>query len=392
MSWWDCASGLALPGPQRLIRRIEGHLRAGQTAVVVFPKASVESGLADQVIRELESSTMAAPVDMENAPTLCAALLRALRIDCSWGDPARRWLALADTRAGDGTTHSVTSWEYDISELLRHWPTAVHARTGATPANPMNFLVGVRYGDYPSDAIDGIDRLHVAVTWWYGAITRLDSRIHVDQHSDGSLNRLQEEAIVEICGWDLDAATALIQEWDGDFASLGDSQFGPLAGHGAAGVPPVAGRGEPGTLPTRFRDLWDDGRLDLWDGSPRPRPSPEQVNPALWRAQCSVLLPRLEEQRRMMQQDFWRHAHADAILALLNEGVPQGSDFHYVLPGVDEVVLELGQMHFACSTRRVSLPDPTRRRLSALRDVRNALAHGQPAPSDRLRELEELIR
>jgi hypothetical protein len=392
MSWWDTSHGLELPGPQRLIRRVARHLESGRTAVVVFPTTAVDSGLADHVIRDIENITLSGPVDLHDASGPCTALLRALRVESHSSDPALRWLALANSPAAHGTTRTITSWDCDVTELLQRWPRAVHARSGAPSGNPMNFLVGVKFGDYPAEAIDGIDRLYVDVTWWAGAISRLDSLVHAELHSDGTLTRLQQETIVEVCGWDLDTAEALLQIWDGDPDSLADDLAALPSKIQSAAVPANAPRSAPGVMPPKHRVAWNDGLLDLWDGSPRSRPSPDQIQAAIWRAQCAVLLPRLEEQRRRIQHDFWRYASASAILKILNNGIPPGHELHHELPGVDEVVLELGQMHFACSSGRVTLPNAPRTRLSALRDVRNSLAHGQPAPADRLNGLDDLLQ
>jgi hypothetical protein len=261
-------------------------------------------------------------------------------------------------------------------------------------SHPLSFILGVRHGDVPDELLERVDALHVEVVWWWGTLGRLDSHVHLAHHAPSSLGRLERETIAEVCAWDLNLSLRLCEEWDGDPRGLAKAVEACQGGTQSADVDPTEGRVHSASErpPQESRVAWNAGFLDLWDGCRRGAANPSQTRSAAWRAQCAVLLPRLDDHRRRIQKEFWSKASRTTLLELLNHGSTPGSREYLIdLPSVGDAVLEFGDMYYACRTRRVRLDPGTHSELLALREIRNALAHGQPAPDDDFRAVRHLF-
>ena len=113
--------------------------------------------------------------------------------------------------------------------------------------------------------------------------------------------------------------------------------------------------------------IWEEGSLDRWGDEDAPHPlwlaanQPAGLRERVWRGQVGVLLPWLETRRR------------DVIAAHCSVLRPDSSC------GPDVEDLEWGALGYQLGTK------PTPPPVQALRYLRNALAHGQPAAWPRIK-------
>jgi hypothetical protein len=107
----------------------------------------------------------------------------------------------------------------------------------------------------------------LAELWWWGVLNRLDTACFV-QELLADRDQLLRDTITEAAGYDLDLASYLAGEWDGDASSLGAA----LAGYTGPDWPNAS---FPDTMPhtstalaappAAVVPLWDLGMADSWD-------------------------------------------------------------------------------------------------------------------------------
>lgn len=367
--------------------------------MILFPTASVDSGLADAVLEEIANFAGADQLAPSPEQTILGAIFDAAGLDPPGGAPSERWQSVANAPSLAGVAFTLASWQADLSDVLRYWPRAVHARTSTTTGSPPSLVVGVRYGDIDDSMIDGIDPLHVHVMWWWGVIDRVDTLVHIHKQTSEPPIRLVMEAAAEVSGWNFELSELLWERWDGDFETLetalhacvselsdqGESipdQLNLAPGHGSAADRP----------PAAWRQAWDEGQVDLWDGVGRVRLPLGNVDALVWRAQSTVLFPWLEAQRQRIQPLFLDRISKGDLLQLINgNSTPAHVTYFHELPSVDEAVLEFSAMHYAIVSGKARVPDGLRGEIRVLRDIRNALAHGSPANNRDLAKVRHLL-
>ncbi|MER6140835.1 hypothetical protein ABT174_12325 [Streptomyces sparsogenes] len=285
---------------------------------------------------------------------------------------------------------------------------------GLPPDRRPRALVVASTEDLPTGLPDRLAREEIeeiAVHWWWGATSRLDTATVValarPLPASATERRHLHEAvaqatITEVCGPFLDVAAALASRWhDGRPETLTPTLRGVIADLPAAAVPPQRAEGirHPGRRPDeRLLAAWNAGTVDSWDGTLRRHPGydlthEQAVAARVWLAQNQVLLPLLEDARDQFTATVRLRARVPPTRLAQDYGPRRG-------PGtapepVDSAVamMELGAMWSAHCDGAIALTPAERRRLRTLREARNLLAHRVPLDGSRLQLLvEELCR
>lgn len=288
--------------------------------------------------------------------------------------------------------------------------TATAKEAGLSPARRPRALVVATAEDLPPDLPDQLGREEIAVHWWWGAISRLDTAtvVAINRPPTSSpagrqqlLEAVVQATIVELCGPFLDVAATLAANWSGSSGTLDDSLRQAVAETVADDLGPLGrreGAGGPGHRPSN-RELasWSSGLVDNWDGNVRCHPAGDlahrnAVTTRIWLAQHHALLPRLDDAR----EDFARVVSRRARIPL-PQLVQQYGPQHIVESpasavgdgdaGVTLAAMELGSMWGAHIKRDIILEKDERRRLRILWESRNRLAHRTPLDEARLRDL-----
>ncbi|RLK54182.1 hypothetical protein [Actinokineospora cianjurensis] len=437
-AYWDMWT---LPGVRGHLDAVSADLDAGLSCLWVVPDDLVRSGTADELLDRLAARsdsmrvpapvatrapggparTRVEPVSGSTAPPDWAkGSFSLLKIDGA--SPARydepvadadpvieRVLALCGATAEPGVDPLLSAvrspelrgavvvlsaWhEHDrpgTSTLLSRLPALVKEQ-GQAPGDRPRLLVAARPEDLVASTLDPVTtRTH----WWWGVKDRLDTAVVVARVRRGRGNdagwlreRVTREVIAEVAGPDLVLADWLARSWDGAMARL-PQQVAGLA-YTASDVPSSAehghGRDRP---PLPMRAAWSSGLLDLWEGQARTSPAADRgvdLGALVWRGQNRALMPVVDEHRALLERVVLARA-SKSVLAELDSGATPRTNGRSPANA-----LELGQMWWLVSSRRVTVSHAQRKLLLCLRRTRNALAHLQALDDDELAELTCLI-
>ena len=371
---------LSLPGPERFLDSLAGDIEAGTSVVVVFPQVAIDRGFADGLLARLGERVGAEAClpphrdDPRILPERLAELARAGPFNPGF-DP---WRDLVNWVGSRGLRVLLRSWNESLDDVVRRWAALLH-EAGYEPSERPALIMGIDSQTAHRTRVEFEDALFLRDHWWWGAVNRLDTAVHV--HRTGvATSTLHLAAVEEVAAWDLDLAAALSHRWDGTRAKLRDvlsalpSPPIELAEHAAS----AAGASDSLRPPRSARYDWDAGLVEAWDGRLRWRTDAptetETLDKLLWRAQSRVVMSHLDEQRSRLADEFVRRARADVLQA-------------FEIERGENAIWELGDMHYHVVTGQVQLAGPIRRYLATARDVRNAIAHGRPARDGDLRRL-----
>jgi hypothetical protein len=276
----------------------------------------------------------------------------------------------------------------EIATFARRIPALARARTTGSPAEAGRYLIASRVGDLPAGLISELDRgPDVDVLWWWGVVGRNDAVTLIGTYTaaaanPGDANRIHEavrrEAIVELAGPDLSLAMDLAAAWNGWRESLEAVLAGtdPHLRHPERVPGGDILRGSGGAFsgprpPAYILTAWSGGMVDAGeDGRERALLRGEigtgdlanAIDRRLWSAQLRVLYPAIEAARNALARE------------LVGAGEPSGIRS-----------LELGEIRRQAAAGRTRLSHGQQRRLSALLECRNALAHQKTLPDAALR-------
>ena len=324
----------ALPGPARLLGDLCDALYRERALVVRAPTAP--AGLAAAVERRLNDDGQARVVPLQLEPGRPALDQIAAQAGARGGGAAA--LVTDPMLAGCAVViDGVGPVDRALDDAFR---LAARSRAGATP-----LLLAVGAGDAPPlgphparDLRDAVEPLDSAA--------RLASLLFALPPFE---RRLVASVVAEVAGWDV----ALLDR----LAAL-----------------PIADTVRPDRCVARWSDPrredwartpagWTAGSLDGWGGEPREHPlwlaanRPEGLTKQVWRGQVAALLPWIETRRLEIVAVFRQVLRPDADRS-----------------GAQLEALDWGPL-------RVQLGRQDRRFLEmveAMRDARNALAHGRP--------------
>lgn len=321
-------------------------------------------------------------------------------------------------RRGTGTAETrplvVRAWREPVpsaaAHLLRRL-VATAKEAGLPPDRRPRALVVASTDDLPTDLPAQLAREAIAVHWWWGATSRLDTATVVALARPplvtatelGHLHEAVTQAtITEVCGPFLDIAAALARRWDGGHPESLTSALHDVLTELPRPSRPVQwseGTRHPGRRPDdRLLAAWNAGTVESWDGRLRRHPGYdlqyEQVVAGwVWLAQNHVLLPLLEDARERFTAIVRSRARGSLAQLAQDYGPRRESGRASESPDSAIAMMELGAMWSAHCDGAIPLAPTERRRLRVLREARNRLAHRVPLHGHRLRDLvEELCR
>jgi hypothetical protein len=238
------------------------------------------------------------------------------------------------------------------------------ARPIPTAERPLLLIVG----GYDCGAeLSGAD---LTTLWWWGVVNRVDTACHLQDLLPGQDgNDLLRETITEVVGYDLELASYLAAEWDGDEATLAVA----LAGYTGPDWPSAA---TPATLPRTSTPLgappaalvalWDLGLADRWDSFGvylhARAITAEKNRQRIWRAQIRHLMPLIDEERARIEAWMRRE-----VRGLRDDELLEPGDLYEIMQGDYRLQAWRGGHR--------------RRLVSWLRSARNTLAHMGTLPS-----------
>ncbi|HEX3783227.1 MAG TPA: hypothetical protein VHX38_26465 [Pseudonocardiaceae bacterium] len=447
-----------LPGPIAHLDAITAVLDSGLTCLWLVPDTVVESGVADQLLDDLADrpgSIRVPPPKADGQWSRPAADFRAAEIDFTsdgqrpeWArdvfglltddrwpppapdvvealppapgpslaerlaemidepvdaadDPVRSLVGAAELR---GRVVVVRAWEEldhaHTADLLVRLP-AVLKELGVAPAERPRLLMASRLGDLPDGVLGLLDPVTTTVTWWWGALSRLDTAVVValarsrrarDTPVEHPVREhVIREVITEVAGPDLELASQLAVTWDGRMDTLAADLPAQRTDVGTA----LAANYRPTTAkpPLQLHSTWTRGMVQLWDGEIRPDSAIIAANEwegdlltKIWRGQNRALSPVIDGHRAR----FEGIVRSRASMAVLTELTSSGDHGSQETPDPRRAVLELGPMAWAVGTHRVRIPAANL--LFCLRDIRNLLAHLRPLDDQHLDRLTGLLR
>jgi hypothetical protein len=367
----------SLPGPAGFARTAQDRLDRGDSVLVGLPATTAE----DRAFQDGLRRTIDVHFDLVDATgpqdrPIASVVAEQLDIDLEPGPDAAVRLAghpmlearhLAVTLAGK--PDDAKPW----TEFVRSFLAA--ARPIAAPDRPRLLIIG---GHGCATALSGADPL--AEMWWWGVLGRLDTALYVQRRLVSRKNDdLLRDAITEVAGYDLGLADYLVDEWDGDAASL-VAVLDAFTGPNWPNVPVPARLPHSSTPwsapPSQVVPLWNAGLADAWDSFSvclHPCSLPAQGRrQRVWLAQIRCLMPLIDEERARIED--WMRTEV--------RGLPAGQ------------VLEPGDLYSLMhdNPRLKMWRGGHRKRLIYwLRDARNMLAHMTPLPPEDIARGRHLI-
>lgn len=363
-------SGLwSLPGPARFAHAAKARLDRGDSVLVGLPAFLNEDDAFHEELRQAIDVHFdhVEAVPPQGRP-VSAIVAEQLRVDLEPDRDAAVTLAQDPMLEGSHIAFRVTGKPDDIkpwTDFLRAFLAALRA---IAPADrPRLLIVG---GHGCATALSGAGQL--AEQWWWGVLDRLDTACHVQERLLArERDDLLRDAIVEVAGFDLELASYLADEWDGDEAGLAaavDDYTGPEWPKLAAPSPLPHSSTPLSAPPNTIVPLWNAGLADAWDAfgvylHACAVPAAERRQ-RVWRAQLRCLMPVIDTERARIEA--WAR------------GEVRGLDPDLVLEPTHLLDLMLG------NPRLAQWRGGHRKRLvSWLRDARNTLAHlGTLSPDD----------
>ncbi|MFK0236665.1 hypothetical protein [Streptomyces vinaceus] len=303
----------------------------------------------------------------------------------------------------DGRIYVLNATDEDdpdaLARLLLRLPATVKA-AGLAPVQRPRLLVVATPDRLPATTPDQLARDDVAVHWWWGALSRLDtasvtavhrplpSRAAVGYRPTGPTHvaeAVTQASIVEVCGPHLVLAATLAALWDGRPESLRATLVTACDTHLATPghQHPTAHR--VGALahqpPDALRAAWDNGTIDAWDGHLRPHPATlcaagnsTELHKLLWVAHSRTLLPLIDDARESLAAQVLPTATISDEQMLRLYGPDPATAGN---AGAHEMLraIELGQLLSAKTNGHLHFTTQQGAALHTLRNARNLLSH-----------------
>lgn len=365
-----------LPGPQRWVQRISADLRAGHNVLLALPEHSAD-GLFE-AIRTLESSDddylvwrrlhvtshpqAGSPLDLlydTFVPDADSATLRSIEALCEEESFTEQgiWLDSIPDAAWPAWKQFLTDYAIACGDVLEFERTL--------------FCVPIR-GKYALDLPQA--QPHLTHHIFYDVMRELDMHFFIsDRLLNGNYSMLEERIIraiiVNLALWDMTLTQRLI-------ALPMESLMQPQLALEAY---------------AEERDWAQDDHIPSWHkGSKMRIASVERVHSAvltgkagqqeitrrIWRAQASVLLPFIEEQRQSIINALHEHLT-----------VPFETEYGQVIDSLYD--LEIGHI-FAQIRNNYRLPQDLREKVDLLREMRNRLSHLKMIPAELFQRYQRL--
>lgn len=367
----------SLPGPMRFAATVRAHLERGSSALVGLPATLIENtgfleglrGAVDVYFDIIDgshaegrpiSSIVAEQLgidDVEPGPGAAVALAQHPMV-------LGRCVAIPVS----GKPEEMAPWTNFIRTFL------AATRLIPTESRPVLLVTG---GHACATELATTD---LAELWWWGVLNRLDTACFVQELlADRDRDQLLRDTITEVVGYDLDLASYLAREWDGDASSLSAA----LAGYTGPDWPNASLLNTlPHTStalaapPAAVVPLWDLGLADSWDTFGvylhACTITAEKNQLRIWRAQLRYLMPLIDEERARIE--VWLR--------------------HEVRGLEDSAPLEPGHLYdiMQQNSRLKSWRGGHRNRLVTwLRNSRNTLAHMETLPPHEVSRGKRLI-
>lgn len=368
-----------LPGPARFIADIVADVRAGKSAIVVFPDAAVESGIADAVLDDIASYGANALFCEQSSEPFPARIITTFGADPVAMRAFDEWDTIIGWTAWHGSWVVVPGWEYgDVCEVVDRWPAQVHA-CGLPVDDRPKLVLAARLSDLPRATITHMDTSIVAVHWWWGVLDRLDTETRLAAVAARQSNPIDAAVITELSGWDLACTDYLARHWDRTIAGLSVAidaykHQTPTSFSTSSTSRSPTRRGVTAP-PAELEQPWRDGLVDRWGHSTRWAPhtlDDKAVTQRMWMAHNRILIPHVDEERAHFEQLILAKATPRALADLDRR---------------DDNIIEIGSLAWLLDTGRVDIGRDQRRRLQAFRDLRNALAHREPVADQLLHRI-----
>ena len=349
--WWS------LPGPLEFCRRVAADLDDGSCVVLAVPRA-VRSGLAEAVRAQMVDLPLAQWRNIAGSGTEPPGELLADALfagNSPFTVPTPELLATAEQLSGH-----VFCLRFELSDSVAWgmWRTFLEKYAQAIRARPVlarSPLLVILQGS--SDEVPVREDVCLRVRRWQNCVGELDMLLYCSvllrgQTTEPFLRALLAGTVASVAGADPELAEFLAREspamvLDPRVALKNFAAERQWTGH------------EPN---------WTDGSLDSIDGVPRvhsclPGRDPQELQYLLWRAQVTVILPYIEQQRR------WLLGKLAGTLRLpfrLKNGtcIDRTED------------LEIGHIAYLVGQPQVrGVSESLRQHICALHEARNALAH-----------------
>jgi hypothetical protein len=356
-----------LPGPIRFAKVARSGLEQGSSVLVGLPgtlsgDAVFQHGLrrAIDVHFDLIDTTAA-----EDRPVASIVAEQMGIDDIPPGPEAIALLARHPMMAGRRLALHLAGKPEDTGPWMRFIRSFLAAaRPIPTAERPLLLIVG----GYDSGAeLLGTD---LTALWWWGVVNRVDTACHLQDLFPGQDgNELLRDTITEVVGYDLELASYLASEWDGDEATLAAALVGYTGPDWPSATTPstLPHSSTPlGAPPAVLVPLWDLGLADRWDSFGvylHACTIPGEKNrQRIWRAQIRHLMPLIDEERARIEA--WMRGE---VRGLRNDVLLEPRDLH-----------EIMQDNYRLQTWRGG---HRKRLVSWLRNARNTLAHMDTLPN-----------
>lgn len=378
MSGSPTSTGLVqLPGPAGFVSRATADLTAGQSVILVFPDALVDSGVADAVLDDLAAEGTTAVSCISSTDSFPARVMETFG-----GDPVREsevaeWERIAGWERWHGSWVFFPSWEHpDVAEVIDRWPAQLNACCLSMDARP-KLIIAVRLTDVPRTRITHVDRNNIAVHWWWGVLGRLDTELRLAAITQRPLNPVNTAVIVEVSGWDLSCTDFLANEWDRSTSGISDALHAYQSQADAGCATPVVAVTRRGLTapPAELEQPWCKGLLDWWGHGIRLAGAAiddAELMQRVWMAHNRALIQYVDEERAHYEQMILAKAPRDTLTDLRQR---------------DDDIIEIGSLTWLVESRRVDIGKKDRERLQTFRDLRNDLAHRKPVSDELLRRV-----
>ncbi|MCY1658270.1 hypothetical protein OVA21_13855 [Dietzia sp. SL131] len=363
-----------LPGVRNRVTAVLDDLDAGKSVVFVFADSAVESGVADDVLREIQGAAAHTEWCLEADKEFPVRVLESF--EGSSGDITRysAWDQIVGWPTWYGEWLFLTSWEHnDIPTILERWPAQLKV-SGLSPEDRPRLVIGATLDAVTPAMLDRIDTAEVAVQWWWGTVGRLDTELCVAVHEHAKRrDSLDQAVLAELACWDVDALDFLSRWWDGSTDTV-VPLIAELRRHreedGDVFTLASASRSHQFRPPKELLEGWRQGRIERWGGAPRVGPvdcSEAEVKRRLWIAHSRILMPVVDDERAKFEDKF----NSIATVEMMDRNREKGGG-----------LIEIGILKDLAVRKLVRVPREDEETLRQLTSLRNRLAHCDPATDE----------
>lgn len=363
-----------LPGARNRVTAALDDLDAGRSVVLVFADRATESGVADEVLREIEGAAAHTQWCVEAGKEFPVRVLESFDAGAADISTYASWNRIVGWPTWQGEWLFLTSWEHDdVPTLLERWPAQLKASGLGTEDRP-RLVIGVTVAEVTPAMLDRVDTGEVAVHWWWGAVDRLDTELCVAVHEHAKYRDSLEKAVLaELVCWDVDSLDFLSSRWDGSTDTVVPliAELRRLRDEsGDAFTLASAFRAHQSRPPKESLEGWRRGRIERWGGAPRLGPvdySEAEIRRRLWVAHSRILMPVVDDERAKYEEMFDSLATAD----LMDRNREKGGG-----------LIEIGILKDLAVRKRVRVRPEDEEALCRLTTLRNRLAHRDPATDE----------